>query len=81
MDKLFIGSKFFKMGDRLPIIDAEYSPPENPPTYMPAMNSPSGFNYNTPARYEELLDGVPCPSCNGSGRIPKGFFFLVSVSF
>lgn len=35
-------------------------------------------NANNPSfAYEELMHGsVPCPSCDGSGRIPKGSFHI-----
>lgn len=56
-----------EMGDKLPICnqDDDVDPQRSREHYQS-----SGFIY------EELMEGsVPCPSCNGSGRIPKGFLF------
>ena len=56
-----------------------------------APGSPPTTSSNGPANggYEELFkDSVPCPSCRGLGRVPKGkrvllllVFFMNSVSF
>lgn len=38
----------------------------------------SGGSGRLNSDYTELMGGsIPCPSCNGSGLIPKGFFFYL----
>lgn len=37
-------------------------------------------NIHHSQRYEELMSGnVPCPTCRGSGKIPKGLSHRISV--
>lgn len=56
------------MGDKLPILSQDYS--NNTAATSSEVNSAP---LPTVQHYEELLGGVPCPSCNGTGRISKEF--------
>jgi hypothetical protein len=81
-------SIFHKMSDKTPIVNdvddstgasasASASGSINRIVHFPRINEeqpPVQPNSNSSAfGYEELMHGsVPCPSCDGSGRIPKG---------
>uniref|UniRef100_A0A915HZ63 Transmembrane protein 106A n=1 Tax=Romanomermis culicivorax TaxID=13658 RepID=A0A915HZ63_ROMCU len=56
------------MGDKLPILSQDFS---NNTAAISSDISPAPLP--TVQHYEELLGGVPCPSCNGTGRIPNEF--------
>jgi hypothetical protein len=45
---------------------------------IPATSESSNLDRQAQSGYTELIGGsVPCPSCQGSGFIPKGIFVVV----